>query len=72
MHLILGNDLADDKVVVNPVMTEKPEVTTTIDPIEEEIPDLYPSCAVKRAMAQKANVENAGEEKKQTVTTHMI
>ena len=59
VHLILGNDLAGDKVVVNPVMTEKPEVTTTIDPIEEEIPDLYPSCAVTRAMAQKANVENA-------------
>ena len=42
MHLILGNDLAGDKEVVNPVITEKPEVTTTIDPIEEEIPDLYP------------------------------
>ena len=59
VHLILGNDLAGDKVVVNPVMTEKPEVTTTIDPIEEEIPDLYPSCAVTRAMAQKATLENA-------------
>ena len=59
VHLILGNDLAGDKVVVNPVMTEKPEVTTTIDPIEDEIPDLYPSCAVTRAMAQKATLENA-------------
>ena len=63
VHLILGNDLAGDKVVVNPVMTEKPEVTTTIDPIEEEIPDLYPSCAVTRAMAQKANIENAQVQK---------
>ena len=63
VHLILGNDLAGDIVVVNPVMTEKPEVTTTIDPIEEEIPDLYPSCAVTRAMAQKANLENAQVEK---------
>ena len=59
VHLILGNDLAGDKVVVNPVMTEKPEVITTIDPIEDEIPDLYPSCAVTRAMAQKARLENA-------------
>ena len=24
VHLILGNDLAGDKVVVNPVVTEKP------------------------------------------------
>ena len=59
VHLILGNELAGDKVVVNPVMTEKPEVTTTIDPIEDEIPDLYPYCAVTRAMAQKATLENA-------------
>ena len=61
VHLILGNDLAGDKVVVNPVMTENPEVTTvtTIDPIEDEIPDLYPSCAVTKAMAQKATLENA-------------
>ena len=59
VHLILGNDLAGDKVVVNPVMTEKPEDTTTIDLIEKEIPDLYPYCAVTRAMAQKANIENA-------------
>ena len=61
VHLILGNDLAGDKAVVNPVMTEKPEVTTvtSIDPIEDEIPDLYPSCAVTKAMAQKATLENA-------------
>ena len=59
VHLILGNDLVGDKVVVNPVMTEKPEVTTTIDPIEDDVPDLYPSCAVTRAMAQKATIENA-------------
>ena len=51
--------MAGDKVVVNPVMTEMPEDTNTIDPIEEEIPDLYPSCTVTGAMAQKANVENA-------------
>ena len=39
MHLILGNNLAGDKVVVNPVMIEKPEVTATIDQIEDEIHD---------------------------------
>ena len=48
-----------EALVVNQVMTEKPEVTTTIDPIEDEIPDLYPSCAITRAMAQKATLENA-------------
>ena len=63
VHLILGNDLAGDKVVVNPVVTEKPEVGAVIDPIEEEIPDLYPSCAVTRAMARKATRSEAPERK---------
>ena len=50
VHLLLGNDLAGDKVVVDPLCVDQPP-----DPIEQEIPDLYPSCAVTRAMAKKAN-----------------
>ena len=51
VHLLLGNDLAGDKVVVNPLVTDTPNIGQTDDPIEQEIPDLYPSCAVTRAMA---------------------
>ena len=56
VHLLLGNDLAGDKVVVNPLLTSSPCVDQPPDPIEQEIPDLniYPSCAVSRAMAKKA------------------
>ena len=54
IHLLLGNDLAGDKVVVNPLFTSTPCVDQPPDPIEQEIPDLYPSCAVTRAMAKKA------------------
>ena len=54
VHLLLGNDLAGDKVVVNPLLTSTPCVDQPPDPIEQEIPDLYPSCAVTRAMAKKA------------------
>ena len=54
VHLLLGNDLAGDKVVVNPRLTSTPCVDQPPDPIEQEIPDLYPSCAVTRAMAKKA------------------
>ena len=54
VHLLLGNDLAGDKVVVNPLVTDTPCMDQTPDPIEQEIPDLYPSCAVTRAMAKKA------------------
>ena len=56
IHLLLGNDLAGDKVVVNPLLTSTPCVDQPPDPIEEEIPDLYPSCAVTRAMAKKAKL----------------
>ena len=54
VHLLLGNDLAGDKVVVNPLVTDTPCMDQSPDPIEQEIPDLYPSCAVTRAMAKKA------------------
>jgi hypothetical protein len=53
VHLLLGNDLAGDKVVVNPLVTANPSLDQ-IDPIENEIPELYPGCAVTRAMAKKA------------------
>ena len=60
VHLLLGNDLAGDKVVVNPLLTTIPCIDQPPDPIEQEIPDLYPSCAVTRAMAKKTK-QNDGE-----------
>ena len=54
VYLLLGNDLAGDKVVVNPLLTNIPCIDQPLDPIEQEICDLYPSCAVTRAMAKKA------------------
>ena len=52
VQMLLGNDLAGDKVVVNPLVTDTPCMDQSLDPIEQELPDLYPSCAVTRAMAQ--------------------
>ena len=57
---MLGNDLAGDKVVVNPLLTNIPCIDQPPDPIEQEVPDLYPSCAVTRAMAKKAK-QNDGD-----------
>ena len=54
VDLLSGNDLAGDKVVVNPLVTDIPCMDRSPDPIEQELPDLYPSCAVTRAMAKKA------------------
>ena len=60
VHLLLGNDLAGDKVVVNPLVTVTPNIGQTDDPIEREIPDLYPSCAVTRA--EKAILKNSNSD----------
>ena len=40
--------------MVNPLVTDTPCMDQSPDPIEQELPDLYSSCAVTRAMAQKA------------------
>ena len=60
IHLLLGNDLAGDRVVVNPLLTNIPYIDQPPDPIEQEIPDLYPSCVITRAMAKKAK-QNDGD-----------
>ena len=59
VHLLLGNDLAGDKVVVNSLLTNMPCIDQPSDYIEQEIPDLYPSCAVTRAMAKQAKQNDA-------------
>ena len=55
VQLLVGNDLAGDKVVIDQLLTTTPCVDQPPDPIEQEIPDLYPSCAITRAMTKKAN-----------------
>ena len=54
VHLLLGNDLAGDKVVVNPRVTDTPSMDQSPGPFEQEFTDIYLSCAVTRAMAKKA------------------
>ena len=44
--------------MVDPLLTSTPCVDQPPNPIEQEIPDLYPSCAVTRAMAKKAKQNN--------------
>ena len=55
VHLLLGNDLAGDKVIINPLVTDKPCLDQTPDPIENEVPDLFPACVVTRAMSKKTS-----------------
>ena len=48
--------------MVNPLVTDTSNIGQTDDPIEQEIPDLYPSCAVTRAMAKKAILKNSNSD----------
>ena len=58
IQLLLGNDLTGERVTVNPIMTNKPCSIPISTVIEQEIPNLYPSCAVTRAMAKQQKIEN--------------
>ena len=58
VHLLLGNDLAGSKVEVNPLVTDKPSVDPNTDSIEQEIPSLFPSCAVTRSMTQSKSTSD--------------
>ena len=53
-----GNDLPGSKVEVNPLVTDKPSVDPNTDSIEQEIPGLFPSCAVTRSMTQSKSMSN--------------
>ena len=57
IHLLLGNDLAGAKVVINPLVSDKPSLDQSPDLVEQEFSDLFPACAVTRAMA-KRGIEN--------------
>ena len=57
IHLLLSNDLVGAKVVVNPLVCDKPLIDQSPDLVEQEFHDLFPACAVTRAMA-KRGIEN--------------
>ena len=53
VYLILGNDLAGDKVVINVVVIEKLSLEKFLDSVEKIISGLYLACVVTRAMNKK-------------------
>ncbi|KAJ8025620.1 hypothetical protein HOLleu_33227 [Holothuria leucospilota] len=56
VSLLLGNDLAGGKVVANAILTDKPCDYNNTEQLEKEFPNLFPACAVTRAMSQKLAV----------------
>ena len=61
IDLILGNDLAGDKVKVQPILTNTPIMEENFKEEVNKIPGLYPACAITRAMAKKQKEEEEQE-----------
>ena len=53
ISMLLGNDLAGERVVPHPRVVEKPMVSEETEKIEQEHPGTFPSCVVTRAEAKK-------------------
>ena len=58
IQLILGNYLAGSKDNVDPILSDKPILSQSPDPIEDVFPNLYPSCAVTRAMSKQQSKDS--------------
>ncbi|KAJ8042724.1 hypothetical protein HOLleu_09565 [Holothuria leucospilota] len=58
VSLLLGNDLAGGKVVASAILTDKPCDYNNTEQLEKEFPNLFPACAVTRAMSQKLAVDD--------------
>ena len=56
ISMLLGNDLANDKLITNPVVVDM----TCL--LEDADTTLYPSCAVTRAMQKRNNCKTVNSE----------
>ena len=54
VSIILGNDLAGERVVPSPVVSERPCESDETNRLVEEFPHVFPACAVTRSMAKNA------------------
>ena len=53
VKLILGNDLAREKVMVNQCMSPNPQLSTGLEEIELDVPGIFVSRAITCAMVYK-------------------
>ena len=63
ISLILGNDLAGEKVMVDPRVVEKPSDDEKTERLAEKFPGIFPASVVTRSMkAKKAAIKEQGKE----------
>ena len=63
ISLILGNDLAGEKVMVDPRVVEKPRDNEKTEKLAEKFPGIFPASVVTRSMkAKKEAIKEQGKE----------
>ena len=62
VSIILGNDLAGERVVSCPVVSARPCESSETEQLVAEFPTVFPSCAVTRSMAKKVESEKKSRE----------
>ena len=63
ISLILGNDLAGEKVMVDPRVVEKPRGDERTEKLAEKFPGIFPASVVTRSMkAKKAAIKEQGKD----------
>ena len=63
ISLILGNDLAGEKVMVDPRVVDKPRDDERTERLAEKFPGIFPASVVTRSMkAKKAAIKEQGKE----------
>ena len=63
ISLILGNDLAGEKVMVDPRVVEKPRDDKKTERLAEKFPGIFPASVVTRSMkAKKETIKEQGKE----------
>ena len=71
VSLLLGNDLAGEKVMANPCLSSLPCKSDSTSKILQDIPNLFPACAVTRVMTRKA-AEHSSVSLQDQVNSHDI
>ena len=66
ISLILGNDLAGEKVMVDPRVVEKPRDDEKTERLAEKFPGIFPASVVTRSMkAKKEAIKEQGKKNRQ-------
>ena len=71
ISLLLGNDLAGDKVTVEPQVVDIPITEKNTAKLEEEFPDIFPACVVTRSMTAKTDKSNHDNPSVRKISSHI-